>query len=102
MRRQAVPFPVQLAYWTEAWLERIRDLYAAHDELMAAWLDAAAPAPRDKTAAGTRLDEACAAWDTAITVIDEARKKQMAAPGGQRRTRRPPRCSARTAARPGL
>ena len=40
--------PVQLKYWTDAWLERIRDLYAAHDELMAAWQDAAAPAPRDK------------------------------------------------------
>ena len=36
--------PVQLKYWTDAWLERIRDLYAAHDELMAAWQDAAAPA----------------------------------------------------------
>ena len=73
--------PVQLKYWTAAWLERIRDLYAAHDELMAAWLDAAAPAPQDKTAAGARLDEACAAWDDAIAVIDEARKKQVAAPG---------------------
>ena len=31
--------PVQLKYWTDAWLERIRDLYAAHDELMAAWQD---------------------------------------------------------------
>jgi len=50
---------------------------------MAAWLDAAAPAPRDKRAAGTRLDEAYAAWDTAITVIDQARKKQMTAPGLQ-------------------
>ena len=29
--------PAQLAYWTAAWLERIKDLYAAHDELMAAW-----------------------------------------------------------------
>ena len=75
--------PAQLTYWAAAWLERIRDLYAAHDELMAAWLDAAAPAPRDKTAAGTRLDTAHAAWDTAITVIDEARKKQVTAPGLQ-------------------
>ena len=73
--------PVQLKYWIEAWLERIKDLYAAHDELMAAWLDAAAPAPRDKKPAGTRLDEAFAAWDTAITVIGKARKKQMTAPG---------------------
>jgi transposase len=73
--------PAQLTYWTDAWLERIRDLYAAHDELMAAWQAAAAPAPRDKAAAATRLDEAYAAWDEALAMIGEARKKQMAAPG---------------------
>ena len=56
--------PVQLKYWTEAWLERIRDLYAAHDELMAAWQDAAAPAPQEKEAAAARLDDAYAAWDS--------------------------------------
>jgi transposase len=33
----------QLKYWTQAWLEWIRDLYAAHDELMAAWSGAVAP-----------------------------------------------------------
>src|SRR5512135_78607 len=38
--------PVQLKYWTDTWLARIRDLYAAHDELMAAWQDAATPAAR--------------------------------------------------------
>jgi hypothetical protein len=75
--------PVQLRYWTEAWLERIRDLYAAHDELTAAWQHAAAPAPHGKQAAAARLDEAYAAWDTAITMIDEARKKQAEAPGLQ-------------------
>ena len=75
--------PVQPKYWTDAWLERIRDLYGAHDELMAAWQDAAAPASRDKTAAAARLDEAYAAWDEALTVIGTARKKQMAAPGLQ-------------------
>jgi transposase len=74
--------PAQLSYWTDAWLERIRDLYAAHDALMAAWQEAAAPAAKDKTAAA-RLEEARAAWDTAITVIDGTRKKQMAAPGLQ-------------------
>jgi transposase len=74
---------VQLKYWTDAWLERIGDLYAAHDELMAAWSGAAAPARRDKDAAATRLEEAHAAWDAALTVIDEARKKQMQAPGLQ-------------------
>ncbi len=73
--------PDQLKYWTDEWLERIRDLYAAHDGLMAAWRDAAAP--QDKTAAAGRLDDAHAAWDKAITAIDEARRKQMAAPGLQ-------------------
>ena len=76
--------PAQLKYWTDAWLERIRGLYAAHDGLMAAWQDAAAPAPRGKSRPprpGWR--SAHAAWDTALAVIDEARKKQMAAPGLQ-------------------
>jgi transposase len=75
--------PVQLRYWTDAWLERIRDLYAAHHELMAAWQDAAAPAPQEKAPAAARLEDAYAAWDDAIAVIGEARKKQMAAPGLQ-------------------
>lgn len=35
--------PVQLSYWIQAWLERIRELYRAHDELMTAWRGAAAP-----------------------------------------------------------
>jgi hypothetical protein len=74
--------PAQLTYWTAAWLERIKGLYAAHEEFMAAW-NAAAPPPRDKTAAATRLDDARAAWNAALTAIDEARKKQMAAPGLQ-------------------
>jgi hypothetical protein len=71
--------PVQLKYWTEAWLKRIRDLYAPHDELMTAWNEATTP--RDTTAAAARLDDAYTAWDEAATAIDEARKKQMAAPG---------------------
>jgi hypothetical protein len=50
---------------------------------MAAWQDAAAPTPRDKTAAAARLDEAHAAWDTALAMIDETRKTQVAAPGLQ-------------------
>jgi transposase len=75
--------PVQLKYWTDAWLDRIRDLYHAHDELMAAWAGAAAPAAQEKAAATARLEKAREAWDTAITAIDEARKKQMAAPGLQ-------------------
>ncbi len=75
--------PVQLRYWTDAWLERIRDLYAVHHELMAAWQDAAAPAPQEKAPAAARLEDAYAAWDDAVAVIGEARKKQMAAPGLQ-------------------
>jgi len=75
--------PAQLGYWTAAWLERVRDLYAAHAQLMTAWAQAAAPAPREAAAAAARLEEAGAAWDEAITVIDEARKKQMTAPGLQ-------------------
>jgi transposase len=75
--------PVQLSYWTQGWLDRIRDLYAAHDELTAAWAGAAAPAPQEKEAAAARLEKAYAAWDDAIAVIDEARKKQMQAPGLQ-------------------
>jgi transposase len=73
--------PVQLKYWTMAWLQLIRDLYRAHDELTAAWLEAAAPAPADVPAATARLDAAGVAWDTAITAIDTVRTKQMAAPG---------------------
>ena len=80
--------PVQLRYWTDAWLERIKDLYAAHEEFMAAWQQAAAPAPRDKAAAATRLCEAGAAWDATLTTIDQARKKQMAAPGLQEPARK--------------
>ena len=75
--------PAQLGHWTAAWLERIRDLYAAHAELTAAWEDAAAPAPREAAAAAVRLEEAGTAWDEALAVIDETRRTQMAAPGLQ-------------------
>jgi transposase len=80
--------PAQLKYWTAAWLERIRNLYAAHAQLITAWADAAAPAPREAAAAAARLDEAGAAWDEAIGVIDEARKKQVTAPGLQEPARK--------------
>ena len=75
--------PAQLTYWTDAWLERIRDLYAAHVQLMAAWQDAAAPAPRESRPPPPGWRRPYAAWDDALAVIDEARKKQMAAPGLQ-------------------
>src|SRR5215469_6293584 len=45
--------PDQLRYWTEAWLERIKNLYAAHEQLTTAW------------AAAARLDDAHDAWDDA-------------------------------------
>jgi transposase len=75
--------PVQLKYWTENWLALFRDLYKAHDELMAAWQDAAAPPAREKKAAAERLDRAHEGWDAAAGVIDETRKKQAQAPGLQ-------------------
>jgi hypothetical protein len=75
--------PVQLKYWTQGWLELIRALYAAHDHLMAAWQENAAPAAREKGAAASRLEAAYAAWDDAIDAVDETRKKQAQAPGLQ-------------------
>jgi len=75
--------PAQLTYWTQAWLERIKNLYAAHEQLMAAWAAAAAPAPGQAAAAAARLDTARTAWDAAIEVIDAERAKQAAAPGLQ-------------------
>jgi len=50
---------------------------------MAAWAGTAAPAPQEKEAAAGRLEDAYAAWDDAIAVIDQARKRQMQAPGLQ-------------------
>src|SRR5260370_40576154 len=73
--------PAQLKYWTQAWLDRIRDLYRAHDELTAAWQEAAAPAPQQEAAAAARLEKAGRACDAALAVIDETRKKQAQAPG---------------------
>ena len=75
--------PAQLRRWSDAWLDRIRDLYAAHGELMAAWQEAAAPPARGKQASAARLEKAHEAWDAAITVIDETRKEQAKAPGLQ-------------------
>ena len=73
--------PVQLEYWTQGWLDRFRDLYAAHGELMAAWQETAAPAAREKEAAAERLEKAYAGWDKAIGVIDETREEAGAGPG---------------------
>jgi transposase len=75
--------PVQLKYWTQDWLALFRDLYKAHDKLMAAWQENAAPPAREKKAAAERLENAHKGWDAAIGVIDETRKKQMQAPGLQ-------------------
>ena len=41
------------------------------------------PPAQEEAAAAARLEKAHAAWDDAITVIDETRKKQAAAPGLQ-------------------
>ena len=75
--------PEQLKYWTQGWLDRIRALYRAHDELTAAWQENAAPARQGSEAAAERLEKADAAWDSAITAIDQARGQQMQAPGLQ-------------------
>jgi len=75
--------PVQLKYWIQNWLALFRDLYEAHGELMAAWLESTAPPAREKKAAAERLENAHKGWDHAIGVIDATRKKQMQAPGLQ-------------------
>ena len=72
--------PAQLRYWTEAWLERIKNLYAAHEKLTGAWADGVGQAGE---AAAARLENARAAWDATLAAIDAARKQQMAAPGLQ-------------------
>jgi transposase len=75
--------PAQLRYWTQGWLDLIRDLYRAHDELTAAWQGNTAPPAREKRAAAERLEKAYEDRDHAIGVIDETRKKQAQAPGLQ-------------------
>jgi transposase len=65
--------PDQLNGWTAAWLERIKNLYAAHEQLSVAWAGGAA----------AELEPACTAWDDALGVIDAERTKQMASPGLQ-------------------
>jgi transposase len=75
--------PTQLRYWTAAWLARIKALYAAHEQLMAAWEQAAAPAPAQATAAAARLRDAYDAWDTALAAIDTERRTQRKSPGLQ-------------------
>ena len=75
--------PAQLAYWTRDWLDRIKNLYPAHDELTAAWNASVAPAPRTAAAAAARLEHAYTAWDTALDAIDTARRTQMTSPGLQ-------------------
>jgi transposase len=75
--------PTQLRYWTNAWLERIKALYAAHDELMAAWSEAVAPASGQVAVAAARLADAHTAWDTALETIDTERRTQMRSPGLQ-------------------
>lgn len=75
--------PTQLRYWTNAWLERIKALYAAHDELMAAWSQAGAPASGQAATSTARLADAHTAWDTALETIDTERRAQMRSPGLQ-------------------
>ena len=65
--------PDQLSHWTTAWLERIKNLYTAHEQLSTAWASGAV----------AELEHARTAWDEALGVIDTERTKQMAAPGLQ-------------------
>jgi transposase len=65
--------PDQLSHWTTAWLERIKNLYTAHDQLSTAWAGGGA----------AELEHARTAWDDALGVIDAERTKQMASPGLQ-------------------
>jgi len=65
--------PDQLSGWTAAWLERIKNLYTAHEQLSVAWAGEAA----------TELEHACTAWDDVVGVIDAERIRQMASPGLQ-------------------
>jgi transposase len=73
--------PDQLAYWTTAWLERIKNLYTAHEQLSTAWADHAAGGAA--AGATAELEHARQAWDAALDVIDAERTRQMAAPGLQ-------------------
>jgi transposase len=68
--------PVQLQFWVKGWLDRIRALYAAHQQLTAAWRD------------GSPAGDALTAWDQAIAAIDAARTGQAAAPGLQEPARK--------------
>jgi hypothetical protein len=74
---------VQLQYWSAAWLARIKALYTAHDELMAAWNASVTPPPGQATQAAARLAEAYDAWDAALEAIDAERRQQMKSPGLQ-------------------
>jgi transposase len=65
--------PDQLSRWTAAWLERIKNLYTAHEQLSVAWAGGVA----------AELEHAYTAWDDTLGVIDAERTKQMASPGLQ-------------------
>lgn len=75
--------PTQLTGWTQDWLDRIKALYRAHDELTDAWNSSVAPAGEHATQASARLAGAYTAWDTALDAIDTARRTHMASPGLQ-------------------
>ena len=47
--------PARLTYWAQAWLDRIRDLYRAHDELMAGWQETRTFARPEERRAGVQL-----------------------------------------------
>ncbi|MFV2021498.1 IS66 family transposase [Micromonospora sp. LOL_023] len=74
--------PTQLGCWTRDWLDRIKALHVAHDELTDAWNASVTAAPgRAAVQAAARLADAYTAWDTTLDTIDTARQSQMRSPG---------------------
>ena len=70
--------PDQLSGWTAAWLERIKNLYTAHEQLRPPGLTAPLWA-----AVGPRTGAGRPGLGRRVGVIDAERTKQMAAPGLQ-------------------
>ena len=67
----------------EKWLDRFRDLYAAHDELMAAWQDGSGPARGQETGRRGTAGEGIRGLGRRDRRDRRERKKQAQAPGLQ-------------------
>ena len=71
--------PDQLSYWTAAWLERIKNLYTAHEQLSTAWAGGVA----------AELEHARTAWDEAWASSTPSAPSRWLRPGCRNRPRRP-------------